>query len=63
MSADVVGLLFTHVSGVPVHFTIRTTQANPDDSVRFGLTSLPNAAAEAAGGLYTRGTGAGSRKS
>ncbi len=30
-----------------------------DDSVRAGLTALPNAAAEAAGGLYTRGTGAG----
>ncbi len=29
------------------------------DPVRAGLTSLPNAAAEAAGGLYTRGTGAG----
>lgn len=29
------------------------------DSVRMGLTALPNAAAEAAGGLYTRGTGAG----
>jgi hypothetical protein len=27
--------------------------------VRFGLTALPNAAAEAAGGLYTRGAGAG----
>lgn len=32
---------------------------DPYDSVRLGLTSLPNAAAEAAGGLYTRGTGAG----
>ncbi|HXG36514.1 MAG TPA: hypothetical protein VNL15_06070 [Dehalococcoidia bacterium] len=30
-----------------------------DDSVRAGLTALPNAAAEAAGGLITRGTGAG----
>lgn len=29
------------------------------DSVRMGLTALPNAAAEAAGGLYTRGSGAG----
>lgn len=29
------------------------------DSVRLGLTALPNAAAEAAGGLFTRGTGAG----
>lgn len=32
---------------------------NPLDSVRLGLTALPNAAAEAAGGLYTRGSGAG----
>lgn len=30
-----------------------------DDSVRAGLTALPNAAAEASGGLFTRGTGAG----
>lgn len=29
------------------------------DTVRMGLTALPNAAAEAAGGLYTRGSGAG----
>lgn len=29
------------------------------DAVRLGLTSLPNAAAEATGGLFTRGTGAG----
>jgi hypothetical protein len=29
------------------------------DAVRAGLTALPNANAEAAGGLYTRGTGAG----
>ncbi len=32
---------------------------NPFDSVRLGLTALPAAAAEAAGGLYTRGSGAG----
>lgn len=32
---------------------------DPYDSVRLGLTALPNAAAEAAGGLYTRGSGAG----
>jgi hypothetical protein len=32
---------------------------DPLDTVRLGLTALPNAAAEAAGGLYTRGTGAG----
>jgi hypothetical protein len=32
---------------------------DPQDAVRMGLTALPNAAAEAAGGLFTRGTGAG----
>lgn len=32
---------------------------DPQDSVRMGMTALPNAAAEAAGGLYTRGSGAG----
>lgn len=32
---------------------------DPYDAVRAGLTALPNANAEAAGGLYTRGTGAG----
>lgn len=43
---------FDGVVGVVVSF-------NPQDAVRMGLTALPNAAAEAAGGLYTRGTGAG----
>jgi hypothetical protein len=33
--------------------------ANVHDTVRLGLTSLPNAAAEASGGLYTRGSGQG----
>ncbi len=32
---------------------------DPYDVVRLGLTAMPNAAAQAAGGLYTRGTGAG----
>lgn len=32
---------------------------DPFDSTRLGLASLPNAAAEASGGLFTRGTGAG----
>lgn len=36
------------VAGIDIH-----------DSVRLGATALPNAAAEAAGGLYTRGSGAG----
>lgn len=39
--------------------TIPLTDLDPYDPVRAGLAALPNAAAEAAGGLYTRGTGAG----
>lgn len=38
---------------------VRLVNYDPEDTVRLGLTALPNAAAEAAGGLYTRGTGAG----
>lgn len=40
-----------------MHATV--VAANVHDSVRLGLTALPNAAAESAGGLFTRGTGAG----
>jgi hypothetical protein len=43
----------------PVVLEIQLVNYNPQDGVRLGLTALPNAAAEAAGGLYTRGTGAG----
>lgn len=39
------------------YFQIAAYDSN--DSVRLGLFSLPNAAAEAAGGLITRGTGTG----
>lgn len=59
----------TGVTGVLIHGTvtgmvvigqyIQLTAYDPFDTVRLGLTALPNAAAEAAGGLYTRGTGAG----
>lgn len=38
---------------------IQLVTFDPFDTVRLGLTALPNAAAEAAGGLFTRGTGAG----
>lgn len=43
----------------PLPLEISLTAVNNQDGVRFGMTALPNAAAEAAGGLYTRGTGAG----
>lgn len=38
---------------------VQVVAYDPVDTVRLGLTALPNAAAEAAGGLYTRGSGAG----
>lgn len=46
----------------PLPIEIELTGWDNQDSVRAGLTALPNAAAEAAGGLYTRGTGAGQIK-
>lgn len=39
--------------------SVQVVAFDPNDTVRLGLTALPNAAAEAVGGLYTRGTGAG----
>lgn len=42
-----------------VNVEVELISVDLTDAVRFGLTALPNAAAEAAGGLYTRGTGAG----
>lgn len=57
------------VPGVLIHGTVtdmvvigayvHLVAFNSQDAVRLGLTALPNAAAEAAGGLYTRGSGAG----
>lgn len=44
---------------VPCHVELELVAVNPQDSVRYGLTALPNAAAEASGGLFTRGSGAG----
>lgn len=43
----------------PLVVEIEVTAISNQDSVRGGMTALPNAAAEASGGLYTRGTGAG----
>lgn len=43
----------------PCLLEIELTAVDNQDAVRGGMTSLPNANAEAAGGLYTRGSGAG----
>lgn len=42
----------------PVLLEIELTQVNNQDSVRYGMTALPNAAAQGANGLPTAGTGA-----
>jgi hypothetical protein len=45
------GLLFIAATAVPVGMSIYTTAADPSDTVRLGLTALPAAAANGAGGL------------
>lgn len=53
-------LIHGTVTGMVVIGTyIELVAYDPYDTVRLGLTALPNAAAAAAGGLFTRGTGAG----
>jgi hypothetical protein len=54
-----ISIIVTATGAIPVAINFVTTAADPTDSVRLGLTALPNAAAEATGGLYTRGNGAG----
>jgi hypothetical protein len=55
----VVMLLKGATNMAPLPLEIELVNYDPADGVRLGLTALPNAAAEAAGGLYTRGSGAG----
>jgi hypothetical protein len=56
---SVAALLKGATNMAPVALEIQLTGVDVGDGVRFGMTALPNAAAEAAGGLYTRGSGAG----
>jgi hypothetical protein len=51
-----VGYFFTATNMIPINLTGCTTAADPTDSVRFGLTALPNAAAGANTGLPVVGT-------
>lgn len=54
-----IGYRFLGTGAIDTVVNIVTTSLNPYDATRFGMAALPNANAEAAGGLYTRGTGAG----
>ncbi len=49
----------TATGAVFVPALVHLVSYDPFDAVRMGMTALPNAAAEAAGGLFTRGTGPG----
>ena len=55
----VVYVMITSSAAAATPKAFRLVAYNALDGVRLGLTALPNAAAEAAGGLYTRGSGAG----
>lgn len=60
--SNTVGELWIHATGTaadPTDTSYTIVAYDPFDAVRLGLTALPNAAAEAAGGLYTRGSGSG----
>src|SRR5581483_5493550 len=60
--SDTLGPLLLHATATgadPTDMLYEVVAYDPQDTVRLGLTSLPNAAAESAGGLFTRGSGAG----
>lgn len=50
-NGDLAAFTFTGAGAVPVTVQVYTTSLNPHDTVRGGLTALPAAAADAAGGL------------
>lgn len=59
---SVLGPLILHATGTsadPTDVVFEVVSYNPQDSVRFGLTALPNANANAANGLPTLGSGTG----
>lgn len=52
-----IGYFFTATNCVPVTLNVIATAADPTDTVRFGLTALPNVASGSAGAIITSGTG------
>lgn len=55
----VLGYSYNNTGVAQFHGEVQVVPWDPYDAVRMGLTALPNANAEAVGGLYTRGPGAG----
>lgn len=56
-NANDLAYFFTATNAVPVCINALTTAADPSDTVRFGLTALPNVASGSAGAIITSGTG------
>jgi hypothetical protein len=56
-NANDLAYFFTATNAVPVCINALTTAADPSDTVRFGLTALPNVASGSAGAIVTAGTG------
>ena len=56
-NGDQVTYYFTATSAIPVCLNVRTTAADMSDTVRFGLTALPNTAVTTNASLLTSGTG------
>lgn len=52
-----VAYFFTATNMVPICLTVVMTAADPTDTVRLGLTALPNVASGSAGAIITSGTG------
>lgn len=52
-----ISIITTATGAIPVCVNFVTTAADPTDGVRLGLTALPNAAANAAGGLPVSSAG------
>lgn len=50
-NGDMVQFVFTATNAVPAEKSFHTVAFDPTDAVRAGMTALPNAAADAAGGL------------
>lgn len=58
--ADWVGVMLKGATNMaPLPLEIELVDVDLADTVRMGLTALPNAVAQGVGGLYTRGSGAG----
>lgn len=58
-TVGILGYSYNNTGVAQFHGEVQVVPWNPYDPVRMGMTALPNAPAESAGGLFTRGSGPG----